>query len=174
MHINFKQSRNIHDYRPILEGLVDDFGYTYYHAILSWCKIIDLEGESEFWEVFLIHNNHDEIIGICGLYSMLPGTEELWLGWFGILPKYRNAGVGQRAYESLEAYAICLGATSIRTYVDKAGKPLSFYYRNGFINVGTVGEYLEANTELSKNDFENMDDFVLVKDLKELNFHGEV
>lgn len=157
------QSKNIKDYKEVLEGLIDDFGYTYWHSILRWCEIIDKKEETYFWQVFLIKVN-DEIVGICGLYSLKEGTEELWLGWFGILSEFRNNGLGTEILGKLEKKAKKLNCKTLFVYVDFKGKPLNFYYRNGFRDVSRVEEFIEKNS-LTMDEFENPADFVLKKDL---------
>ncbi len=156
------QSRNIHDYKPILEGLVEDFGYIYYRTILKWCKILDNEkGDLKHWEVYLIKWN-EETVGICGFYSLYDNrTDELWLGWFGIIPSKRNQKIGQYALEWMKESAKSIGCRKLKSYVDANGKPLPFYFRNGFVKVSTVKEYLSVYEELSIKSFETENDFVI-------------
>lgn len=160
--LSLVQSRNIHDYKPILQNLIDDFGFTYYHAILIWCKILDDdEDENKYWQVYLIKWN-DETVGICGLYSQYANTtDELWLGWFGIIPTKRNDKIGQHALNWMKENAKSIGCKKLMSYVDEHGKPLPFYYRNGFTNIGTVKEYLSTHTELSIKSFENENDHII-------------
>src|SRR5579859_7715253 len=127
MHIEFFQSENIYDYTPVLEGLNDDFNGDHFHAILAWCRVMDIdmrEGD-HFWQVWLIRDLHGNTIGLSGLYSLDDSTKNLWLGWLGVLPEYRNKGIGERILASLEDFAIMSGCKNIWTYVDKDGKPLS-------------------------------------------------
>lgn len=162
-------SKNIHDFKPIFEGLVPDFGYSYYHTILVWCGIInEISGHSKkgnkYWEVWLVKNDEDTVIGICGLFALLPNfTKELWLGWFGILPEHRNKGLGKDVLDWMKEKAKNAGAEKIFSYVDKSGTPLPFYFRNGFKRVCSVGEYLQQNpTVSSEDDFEDLADHVIV------------
>ena len=164
--ITFRQSTNIHDYKPILEGLVDDFGYIYYSAILGWCNIIKGR-DDKFWQIWLISHD-DETIGICGLYSLHEKkTDELWLAWFGILESWRNKGVGVHALMFMENKARKVGCSKLCSYVDEDGKPLSFYKRNGFTVVGRVKDFLATNTDagISIDDFESENDWVIEKKL---------
>ncbi len=161
--IYFYQTKNIHNYKNIFEGLIDDFGYSYYHSILSWCEIIERK-KSKFWEVWLIYNAEGIVIGICGLYSLTDNTENLWLGWFGIIKEYRNQGIGEKVLKSLEIKAKEVGCKNIYTYVDAKGLPLKFYYRNGFERVSDVDEFVHYNN-LKMEYFESPDDHVLKKNL---------
>ncbi len=170
-NINIFQSKNINDYKNILEGLIEDFGFIYYHAILSWCGIIEnsLWKSNKYWQVYLIKYN-DDIVGICGLYSLYENrTDELWLGWFGIIPSERNLGIGEYALNWMKDNAKLLGCKKIKSYVDKDGKPLNFYYRNGFKKICLVKEYLQLNKDLSLDEFENYDDIIIEYELDNIN-----
>lgn len=158
---SFEQSRDISDYKSILEGLVEDFGYAYYPAILKWCKIIDDPEKTQYWEIYLIKCNK-EVIGICGLYSLYDDfIDELWLGWFGVLPEHRNKKIGEKTLNFLKENAKSIGCKKIMSYVDAHGKPLPFYYRNGFKRVSSVKEYLEQHPQLSIKAFGNENDHVI-------------
>jgi len=163
-NIEIFQSKNIYDYKNILEGLTKDFGFIYYHAILSWCGIIknsDWKSEKKYWQVYLIKYD-DEIVGICGLYSLYEyKTDELWLGWFGIIPSERNLGIGEYALNWMKDIAKSLGCKSLKSYVDSKGKPLNFYYRNGFKRICLVKEYLNMNKDLSLSEFEEENDIII-------------
>lgn len=162
--INIFQSKNIYDYKIILESLIEDFGFIYYHAILSWCGIItesEWKNKDKYWQVYLIKYD-DEIVGICGLYSLYENrTDELWLGWFGIIPSKRNLKIGEYALGWMKENAKSLGCKSLKSYVDSKGKPLNFYYRNRFKKICLVKEYLDINKELSLNEFEKEDDIII-------------
>jgi len=162
-NITLKHTRDIKKYRPVLEGLVDDFGYVYWDAILEWCGIVHPGNISEFWRVWLIEHNR-QVVGMCGLYSILPGTEELWLGWFGIIPAHRNAGLGAKVLAKIETEAVKNGCRVLRTYVDVEGRPIPFYERAGFVRVSTVGEYCrKSGVDMTMEYFEGEDDHVLEK-----------
>lgn len=164
MNIKLITSRNIHDYKSVLTELVDDFGYVFYHAILTWCGILD-DGEPEkFWRVHLITSD-DNVVGLCGLYSLRDNVDDLWLAWFGIIPEFRNNGIGAEALRLMKQEAYDVGCKRLMSYVDKEGKPLPFYYRNGFKLIGTVSEYVSRNTDISIDSFEDGEDFVIEHEL---------
>lgn len=168
MTIKLVQSENINDFRPVLEGLTDDFKYDHYHAILAWCKIVDPEmrgPEAAFWRVWLIKDcDTDKVIGICGLYGLDDSNEDLWLGWFGILKEHRNNGIGERALLLMEAVAELEGCKTLWVYVGKEGKPLNFYSRNGFEYVCRVKTFLRWYPDY-KEQFNDPRDYVLKKQL---------
>ena len=156
----FHTSYDIYDYKPILEGLVDVFGFDYYHAILAWCDIIENNKEA-YWKIWLI-KNQAKIVGICGLYSQYPdNNDELWLGWFGVLPAYRNMGIGKCALDFMKTKALSAGAEKLMSYVDKNGEPLGFYEKYGFIQSGSVAEYLIKHPKSNRDNFGDLDDFII-------------
>ena len=181
--VSLTQSRNIKDFRPLIDTLIPDFDYVFLHTILQWCQLAEdpYKNQNKFWEVYLIQPKvkpikgtsnkwstleHVDAIGICGLYSLIPNsTEQLWLGWFGLTPDNRNKGMGKEAMQFLYDIARQNGCKEILSYVDKEGKPLSFYKREGFEILGTVGEYLNANRmfQIDGSDFECDDDYVIRK-----------
>lgn len=167
--IKFKQSRDIKEYRPLIDSLIEDFDYVFLHTILQWCKLAtdDSEGDNQHWEVYLVEqtiNNETSVIGICGLYTLYPhDTKELWLGWFGLVPELRNKNIGKDVMTFLYDEAKKVGCTEILSYVDKEGKPLSFYKREGFDVIGTVKDFLKTRKGVEKDEFENEDDIVIKK-----------
>lgn len=164
MNINFVQSENIKEYKPVLETLVEDFKYIFYSAILYWCRIIrDKDSEVEFWQIWLIKDD-DEVVGICGLYSMRPDTEELWLGWFGVIPSRRKEGIGIKALDFLSNKAKGLNCKKILSYVNKDGVPLPFYEKYGFKVIGRVKDYLKTHPE-KINEFEDEEDYIIEKEI---------
>lgn len=165
--MNIYQTKNIKDYKLILEGLIGDWGLIYWHAILIWCNIIDdiPENKNKYWQLWVAELDNKNI-GICGLFSHKEKyTEELWLGWFGLIPEYRNKNLGDEMLSFLENKARNLGCKTILSYVDKKGKPLNFYYRNGYQKICTVKEYLKENGKHLKNNFEDVNDHVISKKL---------
>jgi GNAT superfamily N-acetyltransferase len=96
-------------------------------------------------------------------------TKTLWLGWLGILKKFRNKGLGKEVMKLLYAESKLVGAKTLNSYVDKEGKPLSFYYREGFTRIGSVVDYIKKK-RLKKSElenFENIEDHVITKKLNQ-------
>jgi N-acetylglutamate synthase-like GNAT family acetyltransferase len=161
--ITFFKTYNIRQFKSLIEGLMADFGEPFKETMKAWCKKID---DGKFWQVWIVKKDK-EIIGVCGLYSMDFKTKTLWLGWLGILKKHRNKGLGKDIMSILYVEAKNVGATTLNSYVNKEGKPLSFYYREGFQRIGTVSEYLKKK-KLKKSEaenFENMEDHIITKKL---------
>ena len=167
MKIEFKQTRDIYEYGKIVSSLLPDFGIIFCQTIMEWCKVIPLiTCNRNYWEWYLVYYN-DKVIGCCGLYSLSDSTDELWLSWFGLLPEYRGNKIGDKMLDFLYSLARTVNCKIVRSYVDKSGGPLKFYKRNGFIITGTVREFLDKNKlkEIDGNEFEDMNDFVIEKNI---------
>ncbi len=163
--LSFKYTRDIKEFAPFLSDLMPDFGPIYLHTVLEWCKIIKSD-PINYWKVWVIKKGNKSI-GMCGLYALNKSQDELWLGWLGIAPEYRNNGLGKEVMEHLYAKAAWRKCKYILSYVDKDGKPLSFYKREGFEVLGTVGEYMRKNkmTKIDGESFEDPEDIVIRKKL---------
>jgi GNAT superfamily N-acetyltransferase len=165
--IVFKQTREIKEYRVIIDSFIPDFGHAFLHTILQWCRLAydPFDKTNQFWELWTI-NYRFSIIGICGLYSLNPkSTDELWLGWLGLIPKWRNKNNGPLVMKFLYDKAKEKGCKKIMCYVDKEGRALNFYKREGFEVIGTVRDYLYKNnlTQIDGFLFESPDDYVIQK-----------
>jgi len=168
--LSFNQTRNIYEFGPILKPLVEDFDLVFYQTSLVWCKVIpSTHGKTDrLWEVWLVKLGNKPI-GICGLYTLneAKDTNELWLGWLGVIPELRNMGFGKQIMMHLYEKAKDFGCSKILSYVDKGGAPLSFYKREGFTIIGTVSEYCKSNglKNIDGDDFEDGDDYVIMKEI---------
>lgn len=56
-----------------------------------------IKEDIEYEKYYLVYDENN-IIGITGLYSNedIYKTNSIWLGWYGVLEKYRNKGYGKR------------------------------------------------------------------------------
>ena len=68
-----------------------------------------LECGKDFWKYWLVYQDN-EIVAITGLYSDfdISETNSIWLGWFGVRPKYRNNKIGTEvlSFTINEAYKL--------------------------------------------------------------------
>ncbi len=163
MRIKLQETKDIKQYRLLFDGLFKDFNYALWDGILMWCDIkYNSIAEDRYWRVFLI-KKRNIVIGICGLYSMDHDTDELWLGWFGILPEYRNKGIGKIVLQALEKRAKIVGCKYIYSHVGKNNfKAMRFYEREGFERISTVLKFIK-NNKVDRNEFENINDHVIRK-----------
>lgn len=163
--ITFIQTRNIYDYSPLLDGLFDDFGYAFQETILEWCGVLTCENKETFQQIYVVKLGN-KVIGTCGLYSYFYDTiEELWLGWFALIPKYRNKNLGVDMIQFVEAKAKEVGCKKILSFVYKEGTPLNFYFRNGYKRVGTVKTYVKNNSHMDRDYFESLSDIIIAKEI---------
>ena len=76
----------------------------------------------------------NEPIGVTGIYSYNEYPDDAWLGWFGILNKYRNKGYGKETLEKTMELAKEKGYKNFRIYTDEYAKEAhSLYEKLGFI-----------------------------------------
>ena len=71
--------------------------------------------EQDFYIVYL----EEEAIGVTGIYSYHEYPENAWLGWFGILKRYRNNGYGGIVLDKTIELARKKGYTKFRLYTDE-------------------------------------------------------
>lgn len=142
------QTKNIKKFKSILEDMVDVWEYEHYPYILTWCGILDnnLYNNTEevkvedYWEVWLLQKNK-EVIGITGLYS-LGQVDELWLGWFGLVPDARGQKLGKKLLKFSERKAKEKGAKILKIEVDKEQPTaMKFYESNKYTKIGETEYY---------------------------------
>lgn len=158
--MEFRQSREVSDYEVLFDGLSDVFSPAFKNGMTYWCDK-GRKPDGTFWQVWLVELD-GKVIGVCGLYSLDDKTEELWLGWFGIVKEMRNMHYGKSVMTHLYHQASILGCKRIYSYVDKDGGPLNFYKREGFSILGRVSEYLNDRPEVDHDEFEDMNDYVIM------------
>jgi len=71
--------------------------------------------EQDYYIVYL----NDEPIGVTGIYSYHEYPDDAWLGWFGILEKYRNNGYGGIVLDKTIELAKEKKYTKFRLYTDE-------------------------------------------------------
>ena len=73
-------------------------------------------------------------IGVTGIYSYHEYPETAWLGWFGMLSKYRKKGYGRMALDKTIELAKEKGYTRFRLYTDEfATEAHKLYKSRGLI-----------------------------------------
>ena len=77
---------------------------------------------------------NDEPVGITGIYAYNEYPDDAWLGWFGILDKYRKNGYGRITLEKTIELAKKKGYKFFRLYTDEYAKDAhKLYEKLGFI-----------------------------------------
>jgi GNAT superfamily N-acetyltransferase len=162
--LRFFQSRNLKDYDVLLDALTPDFGGAFHESVAKWCETPPARTK-KFWQLWLVMHE-ENIEGVCGLFAHEAGTtEELWLGWFAIVPERRGRGLGAVTLAWLEKQATDAGCRALYSYVYAEGRPMEFYGRAGYTRISTVKEYLEAHPHIGREHFENDNDHVIRKTL---------
>ncbi len=101
-------SENVFDVvKTQMEIFPSECGYFQYNFALNCGK--------DYWKYWLVYDENN-IVAITGLYSDFDITEtnSIWLGWFGVRPKYRKQKIGtevlnftiNEAYKLAEKYPI--------------------------------------------------------------------
>ncbi|MBY8991900.1 MAG: GNAT family N-acetyltransferase [Candidatus Lokiarchaeota archaeon] len=110
--------------------------------------INETEKERDVW-LYLIKNElakfyialkNNKIIGIGGLFLFQNVGS---IGYMGVLPGYRNQGVGAGIFQKLKQTAIDAGCKTINLYASKLGEPI--YRKSGFQGEFSANMYLMPN-----------------------------
>lgn len=102
--------------------------------------------EQDYYIVYF----EEEPIGVTGIYSYHEYPENAWLGWFGILEKYRNNGYGGIVLDKTIQLAKEKKYTKFRLYTDEFAKSAHKLYKSrGMVdelydNEDDKDEYFEA------------------------------
>lgn len=68
-----------------------------------------------FW---ICKDKKGDVVGITGIYSYFEYPEDAWLGWYGVLPKYRKQGYGKEILLWTIEKAKEMGFKNFRLYTD--------------------------------------------------------
>lgn len=90
---------------------------------------------------FLIYYKHKPV-GVVGLYEYDNYKEDIWLNWFGVLPKYREQGVGTNALIKIIEFARRYNKKYFRLYT----------YQRWYIKATNIYRKLLQVEELYAND----------------------
>ena len=74
-------------------------------------------------------------IGVTGFYSYNEYPDDAWLGWFGVLSKYRNKGYGSIIFDKTVKLVKDKGYKNFRVYTDEGFQDaIKFYTKKGMIS----------------------------------------
>jgi len=84
---------------------------------------------------YLVYNDND-LIGITGLYcnkELYPN--DVWIAWYGVLPKYRGKGFGEQILIKTMELGKKQGYETMRLYTDanESANAINLYKKVGFI-----------------------------------------
>ncbi len=140
-NISLTQSKNLNDYSDILKEFNSLFGKEFEKDIKAWCnnKKDNMPG---YWEVYLVKQNDNKIVGISGLYSLNSDkNDEFWLGWFGVLKKYRNKGIGGCVLDKTFKIASDNGTKELFVFTWNDNKAIELFEKKGFKDIGTANDF---------------------------------
>lgn len=141
-------------------GLIfpDDFEVAKRHYKEFVDKNNPVWNDHRFWEYYIAKDENNDVVAITGLYNRLKdNTEnEVWLGWYGVVPKFRNVGFGKSVLDWTINKARELGYKKFRLWTttdqgeinaqklyEKLG--LKIYKREKFENTEFEKLYREIN-----------------------------
>ena len=99
-------------------------------AAVNYLEAVENVSGYEYWLV----EEEGEFVGISGIYSLPVDPDSAWLGWFGILPKFRRMGLGSRVIRAFEDVARERGFLYARLYTGRYDNEVAkaFYRANGY------------------------------------------
>lgn len=168
MKVKLIQSRDKRKYQSLIRGFRKEFGKSFEEAINDWCNKEPIE-KGAYWQVWLMVNaKTGEVIGITGLYSLPPYNNfEVFLGWFGILPKYRKMRLGTDLLKWTSAKAKRLGYYYLSAEMNRDRKPWKFYNNNGFFIDSKVSSFVKQNNGMTADLFISRHNIVITKAIYE-------
>ncbi len=86
-------------------------------------------------------------IGVTGIYSYNEYPDDAWLGWFGILEKYRKFGYGGKVLDMTINIAKEKGYNTFRLYTDEYAKSAHKLYESR----GLIKELYDRDDDKKKN-----------------------
>ena len=95
----------------------------------------------DLWGYFIKEN----LVGVIGLGSGLPGYNRRYLGYFAILESYRRKNIGSKllAYLEDKINKMRIKEIIVETYDSDYFMPArKFYEKNGFVKVGYLNDFL--------------------------------
>ncbi len=131
------QTRDFTNFQPLVQelGFEDKFEI----SMRQWCGLREPEPSMKFWQVYLVKLG-EEIIGVMGLYQLVNDEpENAWVGWFGVLPQFRQQGWGQMMMNQLKEYAVKFGFQELWVFTnyDNLGA-IAFYEKSSFVLLGAA------------------------------------
>lgn len=119
-------NKNNIDYAITIQKII----FPEYSGRNNYIRSLDSDSNSIF---FLLYDD-DLCVGITGLYFYKDDMDNAWLGFFGILEKYRKKRYGKNALKLTEEYAKMMGYKFIRLFTDKEDNEyaIKFYEMNGY------------------------------------------
>ena len=102
-----------------------------YDATVNYVEAVEGISGNEYW----ILSVEGALVGISGIYSLKEDPDSAWLGWFGILPRYRRKKFGSEALSLLKKKKKKRGFRYARLYTGRWNNDVAkrFYVNNGYV-----------------------------------------
>ena len=138
--LSFVQTRDLVDFRTIIQELEGELGSRFPLSMASWCGIEQRPYPLPVWEVFLVAWKSQYPVGICSYYQQVSDSpDRFWLGWLGVLPMYRRHGIATRAVAEVERRVTKRGAKDLWVHTDEPNRgAIAFYLALGFTHCGRL------------------------------------
>ena len=107
---------------------------------------------------YYLARNDNVIIGIVGLYCEKSYPKDAWIGWFGVLPEFRQQGFGKKMLQFATELAQKQSYKTIRLYTDpnENQNAISLYEKLGFIGEKYTAEKLDYNCHIYSKSLTNL------------------
>ncbi len=133
--------------------LKDIFPNDYIQAEGHYHDFIDKQSaiwkEERFWEYFLVKDSN-KCVGLTGLYnSRNQNIDEVWCGWYGVVPDERGRGLGRAILDWTIDRARVLGYKKFRlwTTTDDSEKKAQNLYEKVGLNIYNRERFEDSNLQ---------------------------
>lgn len=90
-------------------------------------------------EVLVAYMDHS-VVGYTAMYANDSISKMAYITLIGVHPDYQRMGIGAKMLQECEKRAITFGMTKIKLEVKTANTASSFYYKQGYYNVGDTSK----------------------------------
>ena len=138
--LQFTESRNIDDYRPLIAELSAELGARFGGSMENWCGIGSRPYPLPVWQVYLVRDAAGEAVGVCSYYRQEedpPGRH--WIGWIGVRKASRRQGVAAAMFTHVLKQLEAMNPTEVWVYTSSKGAE-QFYRAMGMHDVGHFHE----------------------------------
>jgi GNAT superfamily N-acetyltransferase len=143
--VELLETEEIAEFIPVMKEI--DFGDRFLLSMLHWCGIGRRSTPLDYWKVLLVRARGDAV-GVSGLYRQ-PGMPNnlVWVGWFGIRPRFRREGLGTSAMYALIDVSRSIGCQQLWVYTGSSDYgAVCFYKTLGFKVLGSAAEWAPGRT----------------------------
>jgi ribosomal protein S18 acetylase RimI-like enzyme len=143
--VELVETKEIEEFIPVMKEI--DFGDRFLLSMLHWCGIGRRSTPLDYWKVFLLRAG-GEVVGVSGLYRQ-PGMlhNVVWVGWFGIRPRFRREGFGTSTMHALMDVARNMGYQELWVYTGSSDDAAVCFYKSlGFEVLGSAAGWAPGRT----------------------------